>query len=61
MTALELAVSTGAFALSLAGIGFVWYVVRSNGGDMVLDEKRVAAVVRNAPYDRLDNVLVKRD
>ena len=60
MFTLEMAVSTGAFAATLAGIGYVAFVVRQSGAERVVSPQRVQDLRERAPYDRLDNVLSKR-
>lgn len=60
MFSIEMAVSTAAFALTLAGIGYVAYVVRNSGAERVVSQDRVDDLRARAPYDRLDNVLSKR-
>lgn len=60
MLSLELAVTTGAFAATLAGIGYVAYVVRHSGADRIACPERVKDLRDRAPYDRLDNILTRR-
>lgn len=60
MIPFEFALTSGAFAIALCGIAYVAFVVRTSGSDKYASPQRVKALVKKAPYDRLDNVLAKR-
>lgn len=59
MTGFEIFLSAGSVATAIGGLAYVAHVVRTSGRDRPHDPERVDAMVKNAPLERLDNVLVK--
>lgn len=46
-------------AATAAGIAYVVRTIRKSGKDRIVDPKRVASVVKSAPYKKMGNIISK--
>jgi flagellar basal body-associated protein FliL len=60
LSPVEIIVMIACAVLAIAGVIYVFWVVRHSGADRISDPARVRKLVASAPYHRLDNVLSKR-
>ena len=59
MTVNVLILQIGTGLATLVGSGVLFYGMRSAGRDRPMNEAAVKALLRNAPYERLDNLVSK--